>query len=421
MSAIVLRVVLVTGLLLLAACANPGATKPDKTQPAAREVHLGPRPHYLVDQLEEGALKDRLQTCTGPYRPSDFSIGHRGAPMQFPEHTRESYTAAARMGAGLIECDVTFTRDAQLVCRHDECDLHDTTNILLTDLAERCEIPFTPATFDASTGELQTPATARCCSSALTLDDFKSLKGKMDGNNPLATDVEDYLAGTPGFRTDGYASGGTLMSHVENVALLESLGVKHIPELKAGRTETVNAVFGSQANYAQKMIENYKNAGVSPDRVWVQSFQVNDVLYWLKSEPLFGQQAVLLISNSATRGDTETQLKNLATAGVRIVAPPIQRLLTVDANSRIIPSNDAIAVKQAGLEIMAWTLERSGRIREDVLLAREANYYQSVLPALSNDGDILKVLDVLAKDVGVKGVFSDWPATTTFYANCSGL
>ena len=31
---------------------------------------------------------------------SDFSIGHRGAPLQFPEHTRESYVAAAQMGAG---------------------------------------------------------------------------------------------------------------------------------------------------------------------------------------------------------------------------------------------------------------------------------------------------------------------------------
>jgi glycerophosphoryl diester phosphodiesterase len=34
---------------------------------------------------------------------------------------------------------------------------------------------------------------------------------------------------------------------------------------------------------------------------------------------------------------------------------------------------------------------------------------------------MLRVLDVLDKDVGVMGVFSDWPATTTFYANCAGL
>ena len=37
------------------------------------------------------------------------------------------------------------------------------------------------------------------------------------------------------------------------------------------------------------------------------------------------------------------------------------------------------------------------------------------------DGDMFTVLDVLAEDVGVLGVFSDWPATVTYYANCKGL
>ena len=40
---------------------------------------------------------------------------------------------------------------------------------------------------------------------------------------------------------------------------------------------------------------------------------------------------------------------------------------------------------------------------------------------IDNDGDTFTVLDVLAKQVGVIGVFSDWPATTTFYANCMNL
>jgi glycerophosphoryl diester phosphodiesterase len=34
---------------------------------------------------------------------------------------------------------------------------------------------------------------------------------------------------------------------------------------------------------------------------------------------------------------------------------------------------------------------------------------------------MMNVLDVLARNVGVRGVFSDWPATTSFYANCMGL
>ncbi|MGD8784859.1 MAG: glycerophosphodiester phosphodiesterase, partial [Thioalkalispiraceae bacterium] len=64
-------------------------------------VQLGPRPFFLVDDMEEGPLKDELKTCKKKrFKRSDFSIGHRGAPLQYPEHTRESYMAAARMGAG---------------------------------------------------------------------------------------------------------------------------------------------------------------------------------------------------------------------------------------------------------------------------------------------------------------------------------
>ena len=95
-----------------------------------REPQIGPRPFYLVDKMKDGPLKQQLSQCTGPFRKTDFSIGHRGAALEFPEHTKKSYLAAARMGAGIIECDVTFTKDRELVCRHSQCDLHTTTNIL---------------------------------------------------------------------------------------------------------------------------------------------------------------------------------------------------------------------------------------------------------------------------------------------------
>jgi len=31
---------------------------------------------------------------------------------------------------------------------------------------------------------------------------------------------------------------------------------------------------------------------------------------------------------------------------------------------------------------------------------------------------MMNVLDVLAKDVGVIGIFSDWPASASYYASC---
>ena len=107
---------------------------------ADQSIQLGPRPFYLVQGMDSGPLKSRLLKCqNGPFRRTSFSIAHRGAPLQFPEHTKESYEAGARMGAGIVECDVTFTKDGQLVCRHAENDLHTTTNILVTPLAEKCK------------------------------------------------------------------------------------------------------------------------------------------------------------------------------------------------------------------------------------------------------------------------------------------
>ena len=184
----------VAGLLALFATTGATAAQAEKSA-----LSLGPRPLFLVDQLREGALKRELQQCAGqPVARTDFSISHRGAPLQFPEHTRESYLAAVRMGAGIVECDVTFTKDRALVCRHAQCDLHTTTNILaVPHLAATCAVPFTPARFDPKTGERIRAATARCRTSDITLAEFQTLCGKMDGFDPDATTVAAFLRGTP--------------------------------------------------------------------------------------------------------------------------------------------------------------------------------------------------------------------------------
>ena len=151
-------------------------------------IQLGPRPFYLLDQLVDGELKQQLNQCRNHrFKASEFSIAHRGASLQFPEHTKEAYIAAAQMGAGIGECDVTFTKDRQLVCRHAQCDLHTTTDILTRPaLASKCSQPFQPA--DPLTNK---PASARCCTSDITLAEFKSLNGKMDGANRHASTVEE--------------------------------------------------------------------------------------------------------------------------------------------------------------------------------------------------------------------------------------
>lgn len=387
-----------------------------------RTSQLGPRPFYLVDKLNDGDLKQDLERCANRkrnYRASDFSIGHRGAPLQFPEHTRESYIAAAQMGAGILECDVTFTSDLELVCRHAQCDLHTTTNILTTPLASQCSEGFAPAVLD-SQGNVVTPASARCCTSDITLAEFKTLEGKMDAANRAALTPEEYVntRGTADFRTDLYTTGGTLLTHAESIELFKQLDRKFTPELKSPAVTMPFNGF-SQQDYAAKMIEEYIAAGVRPRDVWPQSFNYDDVLYWIDEYPAYGRQAVFL-DGRYDQGIPLSDFEQRVDDGLNIIAPPMQILLTTDGDE-IVPSGYAENAVEAGLDIISWTTERSGRINEDVVAAGGAFYYDTTVGVLQNDGDILRTIDVLVQEVGIFGLFSDWPATTTFYANCEDI
>ena len=384
-------------------------------------VQLGPRPFFLIDDLEEGRLKRQLQSCSeDSARTTDFAIGHRGgATLQFPEETREDFEAGIRMGAGILECDVTFTKDLELVCRHAQNDLHTTTNILVTPLASRCTQPFTPAVFGA-TGALVSPATAECRTSDITLAEFKTLTGKMDAYNPAARTPQEFLAGTPTSRTDLYAgpTSGHLLTHKESIELINQHGLKFTPELKSPSvTMPFNGL--TQEAYAQKMIDEYKAAGISPRRVFPQSFDQRDVLYWINREPAFGRQAVFL-DDANTVADLPgfADLVEYKQLGINIVAPPTFALVAVNANNRIVPSDYAKHARTAGLDIITWTLERSGVL---ALRPQGEFYYQTVSPAIKREGDMLKVLDVLTRDVGIRGIFTDWAATVTYYANCMGI
>jgi glycerophosphoryl diester phosphodiesterase len=422
-SAAVMMMTLAGGMATTAS-AQDAAAEASSVQASAQAVEaaeLGPRPFYLVDRMAEGELKQTLAACAaGPFTPSRFSIGHRGAPLQFPEHTRESYLAAARMGAGILECDVTFTKDRQLVCRHSQCDLHTSTDILARpELAAKCTTPFTPA--DPATGR---KAEAKCCTSDLTLAEFQSLRGKMDGANVNATTVADYMKGTAGWRTDLYASTGTLMTHAESIALFSDLGVQFTPELKAPSVPMPFDGDYTQDAYAQQLIDEYKAAGIDPADVFAQSFQLRDVLYWLKAEPAFGAQGVFLDDRDETLEGFDAMkpeswkpgMQELVDQGVEIIAPPLHVLVTLDGAGKIVPSAYAKAAKAAGLDIITWTLERSGTLADG-----GGYYFQSVKDAIKGSGDTYVVLDVLAKDVGVRGVFTDWAATVTYYANCMDL
>ncbi|KAK9646463.1 hypothetical protein HCH54_005208 [Aspergillus fumigatus] len=387
-------------------------------RPAVTNIQVGPRPYYLVDAMADSPLKEKLQSCSEQHikHAPAFSISHRGGPLDFPEHSREGMLAATRMGAGIVECDVTFTADRHLVCRHSQCDLHTTTNILtIPSLAAKCSVPFQSAANGKS-------ATAKCCTSDITLAEFKSLCAKMDGYNASATTPEDYQHGTPAWRTDLYATCGTPMEHNEYIRLVDSLGLQFTPELKTPQVVMPFVGNYTQAMYAQQLIDDYKAHGIHPSRVWPQSSLPEDIFYWLQHDPAFGKQAIYLderVDNAAGYQQAVDGMADLAKKGVKIMAPPIFALLNATADGEIVPSAYAVAAKKAGLEIITWSLERSGPLK--AAAANGEYYIQSVKSTITGDGDMYRIVDALARKVGVKGIFSDWPATVTYYAACLKL
>jgi glycerophosphoryl diester phosphodiesterase len=287
-------------------------------------------------------------------------------------------------------------------------------------------VPFTAAELDAN-GQRLTAAAALCCTTDLTFAEFKSLQGKMDASNPNASTVEEFLGGTASFRTDLYATGGTLLSHRESIALISSLGAKFTPELKGIDRDSQgnpivmdNSGFGDsgldQQSYARKMIQEYIDSGIDPSQVFPQSFNLADVVQWIEEFPTFGLQAVYLISKdpadplAGPPSDISLQPPTLEAfvevrhLGVNIIAPPMPVLLQTSVSGwRIIPSLYAERARRVGFDLISWTVERSGRIMEDVLEGGGTFYYQTTLDALKNDGDILRTIDVLAQDVGIFG------------------
>lgn len=82
---------------------------------------------------------------------------------------------------------------------------------------------------------------------------------------------------------------------------------------------------------------------------------------------------------------------------------------------QMVASYYASAAKERELDIITWTLERAGP-------GLTGFYYETTDGIVDLvEGDRFTLLQVLDEEVGILGIFSDWPATVTFYANCMGL
>jgi len=243
--------------------------------------------------------------------------------------------------------------------------------------------------------------------------------GKMDSSDSSATDAEGYIGGVAPFRTTLYSyECPEVPTHMESIELIKEWGAKFTPELKTPSVDMPYEGTYSQEDYAQQMIDEYIEAGVDQSAVWPQSFLWDDVVYWSKNTDF--KQGVALVGDygdyDISAPDFAAKVARLKDAGVMYMAPPMWMLLDLDSMSKMTMSTYASFIKDHGFEIITWTLERSGP-----LTTGGGWYYQSVTDVIDRDGDQFELLHALHKKVGIVGIFSDWPATTTFYANCMEL
>ena len=115
----------------------------------------------------------------------------------------------------------------------------------------------------------------------------------------------------------------------------------------------------TQQQYAQDLVDAFRNKGIDFSRVWPQSFLYDDVIFWLQNDHSFGKQAIYL-QEFDTPEAIAAGLKNLSTvraAGVNIIGPPLPMLLSVGGpeNKTVVPSEYANAIKANGMDIIAWT------------------------------------------------------------------
>lgn len=98
-------------------------------------------------------------------------IGHRGYPGLMPDHTIEGYTLAIESGADFVEPDLVLTKDSILICRHEPM-LSGTT-----DVADHSEF-----STRKSTKNVDGVSTEDWFASDFTLAEIKTLRAKQ----PLA-------------------------------------------------------------------------------------------------------------------------------------------------------------------------------------------------------------------------------------------
>ena len=425
-------------------------------------------------------LRGAISTCKAPLAKNVASIAHRGGPLVAPEETIASWTVGIEGGAGIIECDSSPTKDLYgeelFVCRHSNCDMHFTTDIIANhpQLASKCSEPFTPANSTHA-------ASAKCCTYDFDPSELRSLCSTMEQTiNTKATKPGEFLLGAPGFRSAAIAEAEChpLVFLHEYISFAKLQGVSTIPELKdtwtPGQAHFLAAHgkscrwladrFAKQVSQAfpkAQMRAGWTTAAMAGELAIMQTFDHRVAAYWksgqYKSIPV--EFMWLTYKGGTATSDcvgkeqlvqadcgTSDILHGLAKAGVEMLSPPVGYYLGNNGHS-LVASEPAKKLKELASSyrnnsadnyetptLGSWSLERSGcndgaaGSLQPGTIGPCGFYYDttpsaSELPGVADvsafqHSDELVALDVMFKEVGIVGIFSDFPATVSAYANC---
>ena len=254
---------------------------------------------------------------------------HRIRPEQ-----RVRRGAGSQDNASVVECDVTFTKDRQAglpprPVRPAHHHQHPADAAARPSVPSRSRPPSSTPTgkrMQAADGRVlhQRPHGGR-------VQDAQGQDGRLRTPRPHAA-ASTRAAPPTGAPTSTPTASGHLLTHKESIELFRSLGAKLRPSSSRPTVDHAGQRVHASSRYAQKMIDEYKAAGISPRRVWPQSFNIHDVLYWVNNEPAFGRQAVYLDdANVVADLPSFAELVRLHSRGHQHLAPPTFALLDLDA------------------------------------------------------------------------------------------
>lgn len=140
------------------------------------------------------------------------------------------------------------------------------------------------------------------------------------------------------------------------VRVLAPLPVAYVPELK--RTPLPPGL--DRDDLRRAFVDAFRAQGIAPERVFLQSFDLEDLAFWRRYAPAYARRGIWLDGRRLDPEDPATWhpgMAELKAGGLAYLGPPIRYLIKRE-RARLVPTAYARAARAAGLLLVPWTLER---------------------------------------------------------------